>query len=65
MNTVRITYIVCDLIFCLAMMALAIASPVWITPGVYWWTGFALFLMFAQSYAFTKRLNSWGEMGEV
>jgi hypothetical protein len=47
------------------MLALAIAAPVWITPGVYWWTGFALFLMTSQNYAFTKRLNSWGVMGEA
>ncbi len=65
MTAVRITYLLCDLVLCLVALALAVAAPIWITPGYYLWTGFAIFLMFSQSYAFTKRLNSWGGMGEA
>lgn len=65
MNAVRATYIICDLIGSLALLALAVAAPVWITPGIYWWTAFSIVLIFVQSAAFTKRLNSWEGMGEV
>jgi len=51
-------YIVCSLIFKLAMICLAVASPVWITPGYYWWTAFGLTMYVAQGFAFTKRLDS-------
>lgn len=65
MTLVRMTYIVCDTVFVLALLAFAAAAPVWVTPGYYWWTALAIFMMFSQGYAFTKRLNSWGGMGEV
>lgn len=65
MTAVRITYLLTDLVLSLALLALAVAAPVWITPGYYWWTSLAIFMMFCQSYAFTKRLNSWGCMGEA
>ena len=65
MTLVRMTYIVCDTVFVLALLAFAAAAPVWVTPGYYWLTALALFMVFNQCYAFTKRLNSWGGMGEV
>lgn len=65
MTAVRITYLIGDLIMCILLLALAVAAPLWITPGYYWWTAFSIFLMLSQSYAFTKRLNSWGFMGEA
>ena len=65
MNALRATYIVCDLIFSLALLALAVFSPVWITPGQYWWTALSIFFLLGQANSFTKRLNSWDGMGEV
>jgi hypothetical protein len=65
MTAVRITYLICDLVISLVTLGLAVAAPVWITPGYYWWTAFAILLMFAQGVAFTKRLNGWGYMGDV
>ena len=65
MTAVRITYMLCDLVFCLVVLALAVAAPIWITPGYYWWTGFAIFMIVGQGHAFTKRLNSWGWLGEA
>lgn len=65
MALVKSTYIVCCLVFMLAMITLAVAAPVWITPGYYWWTAFGIFGAVSQSNSFVKRLNSWGGCGEV
>lgn len=65
MTAVRITYLIVDLVLYVVFLALAVAAPIWITPGQYWWTAFSIFLLFSQGCAFTKRLNSWGCMGEV
>lgn len=65
MNSVRITYIVCDMIFSLALLVFAAVSPIWITPGYYWWTTFAILGLLSQGTAFTKRLNSWEGMGKA
>ena len=65
MTAVRITYLLCDLATFLVLLALAVAAPIWITPGYYWWTGFSIFLMFSQSHAFTNRLDSWDGMGKA
>lgn len=65
MNAVRITYLICDLIQTLVLLALAVASPIWITPGYYWWTAFAIVILLLGSVSFAKRLNSWEGMGSV
>ena len=65
MYALKITYLVCDLVLGLVLLALAVFSPIWITPGYYWWTAFAIILMMGQSVSYTKRLNSWDGMGKV
>jgi len=63
MDIVKATYIVCSMIESLFLISLAVAAPIWITPGYYWWTALALFLIGSSGNAFGKRLNSWGGMG--
>jgi len=63
MNIVKVTYIVCTMIEDLFLLSLAVAAPIWITPGYYWWTTLALWLIGANGNAFGKRLNSWDGMG--
>lgn len=65
MNSVKITYIVCSWIGNFGLLGVAIAAPIYWTLGYYWWTALALFFMVRQSLSFSKRLNSWGGMGEV
>jgi hypothetical protein len=65
MNAVKCTYIIRSFIFELAMLALAVAAPIWLTPGKYWWTLFAIIASVGQSRAFSDRLNSWKDMGKV
>jgi hypothetical protein len=65
MNSVKCTYIICSFIFELAMLTLAVAAPVWITPGDYWWTIIAIAVAMSHSKAFTDRVNSWKDFGEV
>lgn len=65
MTAVRITYLLCNLVWNLVLLALAVAAPIYITPGDYWWTAFDILLMIGQGFAFTKRLNGWGDMGHV
>jgi len=61
----KITYIICSLIGDAFLLFFAAVSPIWITPGYYWWAAFAIFMLFASAYGFTKRLNSWGDMGNI
>jgi hypothetical protein len=65
MNSLKIAYMVLSTITELVFIALAVAAPIWITPGYYWWTAFGIFMCLACSNGFTKRLNSWKEMGEI
>ncbi len=65
MNALKISYMVLSAICQLSFVALAVAAPIWITPGYYWWTAFGILMMFSASIGFTKRLNSWEQMGEV
>jgi len=65
MNSVKIAYIVCSTVFELAFLFLAVVAPMWITPGLYWWTAAAVFLMACTSKGFTDRLNSWKSFGHV
>ena len=65
MNSVRIAYIVTSWLGVFGLLGIAIAAPIYWTPGYYWWTALALVFVFAQSVSFTKRLNSWGGMGEL
>ena len=59
---VRCMYLFCKLVLTLALLSIAVAAPVWITPGYYWWTGFALLLLVTESAAFTKRIEKWGDL---
>ena len=65
MNAVKSTYIVCNAFLDVFLLSLAVAAPVWITPGYYWWTAFSILLVFAQGAAFRGRLNSWDGMGHL
>jgi len=65
MNSLKITYMVLSTITELAYVALAVAAPILITPGYYWWTAFGILMCFGCSHGFTKRLNSWKDMGEI
>jgi len=65
MNSLKIAYILIMTLTELAFLALAVAAPVWITPDYYWWTVFGILMMFMSSHAFSQRLNSWGDIGEI
>lgn len=59
MNSLKITYMVCDLIITIVLLALAVAAPIWITPGYYWWTAFAIVCLMSEGEAYSKRLDRW------
>lgn len=65
MNSVKITYLICDLISSLAILAVAVIAPIWVTPGYYWWTLGCVIFEFMRARGFTSRLNGWAEMGNV
>ena len=55
----RAAYIVCRSIEAWLLLALAVASPVWITPGRYFWTAFALGWIVTNGFSYTYRLKQW------
>lgn len=59
----RVAYLWSMLVLDIVFLAIAIGTPVWVTPGYYWWTAFALLSLIGQSHAFNKRVNSWGDLG--
>ena len=65
MEMVRCCYIICSMIEGLILLALAVAAPIWITPGYYWWSVIAFMLMTASSDACVRRMNSWGWLGDT
>ena len=58
-SLVRCTYLVTMFLGQMVMLAFAIAVPVYITPGQYWWTAFLLFCVLGDGYMIGKRMNLW------
>lgn len=58
-NSVRATYIACMHIGQLIMLAMAVAIPVWVTPGHYWWTAFLIFIFMGDGYMIGRRMDKW------
>ena len=65
MNSVKIVYIISSLISESLFLALAVFSPIYITPGYYWWTVFGIIIFFTCGLGFSLRLNSWNDFGKV
>jgi len=65
MNSVKIAYIIVSLIGDIFYLSAAVITPILVTPGYYWWTAFFLILAMATSCGLTKRLNSWGDFGDI
>lgn len=59
MNSLKITYTICTLVFELAMIALAVFAPVYVTPDYYWWTALGISFCLMQSMSFSKRMDFW------
>mgnify|MGYP000016904759 CR=1 FL=1 len=60
---IRVTYMILNAVLILSFLFAAIVTPVWITPGYYFWTAFCIFLMMAASYSFSRRFDQWGREG--
>ena len=65
MNSVKITYIICSLLGDIMMLGLAVAAPIYLTPGYYWWTAFGVLMILFGSHGFSRRLDSWGDFGNI
>lgn len=65
MTALKITYIICSLVSDLALLAGAILTPIYATPGYYWWSALLIIFMIASSVGFTERLNGWKEIGFI
>jgi len=65
MRSLKITYMILSTITEVGFLAFAVAAPIYITPDYYWWTAFGIFMMFACSHGFTRRVNSWKDMGDI
>jgi len=65
MSAAKVAYIVCSALIELAYAALMVISPLWITPGWYYWSAFWFLMLCLGSAGFTKRVNSWRDMGEA
>jgi len=63
MNSVKITYLVCQTIIQLSLLMLAIFAPILITPGYYWWSVITGILMISGSVGCSSRMNSWNDFG--
>lgn len=46
---VKTTYIICTLIMEIFLITLAALSPIYLTPGYYWWTAFGLAMLVSVS----------------
>lgn len=60
----RTAYIITSTISQLIMLALAIAAPLYITPGFYYWTAFLITIIICDGHAFSERLNGWDKQDE-
>jgi hypothetical protein len=55
----KIAYIFAVLILELVLLALAVFAPIYITPGYYWWTVFAIIVLTSSGASATRQLDSW------
>ena len=65
MSSTKIAYMAFSTISELSFALMALLAPIYVTPGYYWWSGIFLILLLAASSGGTKRMNSWGDLGEV
>lgn len=63
MNAVKVAYIITSCVGQLFVLAAAVLIPVYVTPGVYWWTAFFVLTALTDGYELAKRMNLW--TGEV
>jgi hypothetical protein len=63
MNSVKITYIAFHHVTQLIIIALILASPIYITPGWYWWSAIFGILYGLRANIFNERLNTWKDIG--
>lgn len=64
-NVVKSTYLVCNTVGQISLLAGAVVIPVWVTPGLYWWTGLFLLMFAASDLGSSNRMDSWGDFGKV
>ena len=60
MNSVKIAYIVCLCVLDIFVLSAAIITPVYITPGNYWWSVILILLLLMSGFSFSHRLDRWG-----
>ena len=62
-SSVKITYIIMSAIVQITILA----GGAYLThvSGPIWWVVGGVLLSLAHSYGFTKRLDSWGDMGKI
>ena len=58
----RKLYLTYAFIFELILLAGAVLTPIYLTPGYYWWTAFFLMLFVATSESVGKRIDEWNEI---
>jgi uncharacterized membrane protein YccC len=63
--TLKIAYLIISAIYQFMFLALAVLSPIYLTPNSYWWTAFGISLFILSDLGITKRVNSWGDLGKV
>ena len=64
MNSVKIAYMIMQVIGEMFFFTMAVITPVYFTPGYYWWTMVFILLAIASAAATTDRINSWNELGK-
>lgn len=63
MNSVKVVYLICCSVGNIFFLLMAVITPIYLTPGYYWWTALFIFFVVSQSKNVSKRMNSWEGFG--
>ena len=56
------TYIVMNVLMEVLLLIGILFTPIYVTPGWYFWSIFLFVLMFANGFVLTRRIEEWNRM---
>lgn len=59
-DSVKITYLIVSFMMDVVLLLGMVLTPVYITPGLYVWSGIAFVLLLLSSFGQSYRLDQWG-----
>ena len=61
----RETYLICQAVLMMFNMLAAMLTPIYVTPGWYFWTAFFIIVALLQGSQISNRIDEWNAMDRL